>query len=302
MNTRLIKDKFEKIGARVRIEKMADNRNEARSSRWDLWGPFVTFENGKAVINDEPPEESDTPNIRIDVAKDRKGEIFLIEAGDAVDVRVMDCVPRNRHLLLFVKSDLTNLRFLCGHDERQWYVAAIPDSDKPASSVSGAIEALKPDLVKTAQKQNRVRRKNRNKRRNKGFVRQGEWFFVPAGDIQVDSRTILRNEPISRGTGSKPHIVEELFRIGGETVYVCGSVPGGITEEERNELFKQVPDNMKEEVRNWNWTVMKRNPEVYARGKVRHKDHRTIVLKDWHRVFMNTEDKSPARKNVVFLD
>ena len=34
---------------------------------------------------------------------------------------------------------------------------------------------------------------------------------------------------------------------------------------------------------------MIRNPEVYVRGYARHPDHATIILKDWHRVFVNAE-------------
>ena len=37
---------------------------------------------------------------------------------------------------------------------------------------------------------------------------------------------------------------------------------------------------------------MKRNPEVYARGAVRHPDHAVIVLPVWHRVYMNTENQT----------
>jgi len=47
---------------------------------------------------------------------------------------------------------------------------------------------------------------------------------------------------------------------------------------------------------------MQRDPEVYVRGRVWHPDHKTVHLDGWHRVFMNTENESQARRNVVFLD
>ena len=47
---------------------------------------------------------------------------------------------------------------------------------------------------------------------------------------------------------------------------------------------------------------MRRNPGVYVRGRVRHADHATIILHDWHRVVMNTEGQSKAMRNVAFLD
>ncbi len=47
---------------------------------------------------------------------------------------------------------------------------------------------------------------------------------------------------------------------------------------------------------------MKRNPKAYARGTVRHSDHKTITLPCWHEVLMNTETKSNSMANVAFLD
>ena len=48
--------------------------------------------------------------------------------------------------------------------------------------------------------------------------------------------------------------------------------------------------------------MMRRNPLVYVRGRVRHADHKTIMLHGWHRVLMNTERQSQAMRNVAFLD
>jgi hypothetical protein len=47
---------------------------------------------------------------------------------------------------------------------------------------------------------------------------------------------------------------------------------------------------------------MIRNAEVYAKGTVRHPDHATLVLRDWHRVAMNTEQAARAMQHVAFLD
>jgi len=44
---------------------------------------------------------------------------------------------------------------------------------------------------------------------------------------------------------------------------------------------------------------MARGAEVYAKGRVRHPDHKTIVLPFWHRVLPNREVSSV---NVAFLD
>ena len=47
---------------------------------------------------------------------------------------------------------------------------------------------------------------------------------------------------------------------------------------------------------------MVRDADVYARGRVWHADHKTITLRGWHRVLMNTEGQSLAMRNVAFLD
>src|SRR4051794_32691100 len=93
--------------------------------------------------------------IAIDIARDRRGAFFELRvqpretlAIDAIDVRA-----RERHLLLAVRDeDRLGLpigggeRFLCGHDERAWFVAAVPKG-RGASNVALAMDALKPREV-----------------------------------------------------------------------------------------------------------------------------------------------------------
>ena len=160
-----------------------------------------------------------------------------------------------------------------------------------------AFESLRPPLAQEALAKAKVRRKNRNKRRNAAFIRQGEWFFVPRPDFVVPSRhLILHNEPLSRGAGSKPHMVEEIYRRGGESVYVSRRYKGGepITPEQYVKLIQQKPH-----MEQLGWRIMRLNPTVYARGKVRHRDHKTIKLPFWHEVAMATERPNPR---VIFLD
>lgn len=92
-------------------------------------------------------------------------------------------------------------------------------------------------------------------------------------------------------------LVEEVFRTGGETVHVCSKHPNGLAPAEYKALLKRTPD-----ANRWGWSVMRRNPGVYARGTVRHSDHETITLPYWHRVFMNTETQSRTMSRVAFLD
>jgi hypothetical protein len=232
-------------------------------------------------------------DLALDVRQDRHGEYFLISRAQAstTELVVLDVQPRDRHLLLLSRSDVEKHRFLLGHDERHWFVAGIPES-KPVSRVRDAKQALKPDLVQSSELG--VRTKYRDRRSNAARIRQGEWFFVPAPQVRVELLLVLRNEPIARG-GGKPHVCEEVYRFGGETVYVSPGAPNGLTDEQYRALSEG-------ERSRWNWRVMRRNPKVYVRGRVRHHDHKTVVLDGWHEVLSNTESLSHAMRNVAFLD
>ena len=158
------------------------------------------------------------------------------------------------------------------------------------------MDALQPPDVRDSLTRSHVSCRKRYARKNRAFRRQGEWFFVPEPSLVVDDELILRNEPLRRGAG-KPHLVEELFRTGGETVHVCERYPNGLTPAEYRQVVQRNPNAIR-----WAWRMMQRNPGVYARGTVRHSDHATITLPFWHRVSMNTETQSRTMRNVAFLD
>jgi hypothetical protein len=159
------------------------------------------------------------------------------------------------------------------------------------------MEALQPQEVRTSVQRRVKRIKNRLRRRNEAFVRQGEWFFIPAPNLTVNEKLIRKNEPISRGNGGKPHVCQYLYRLGGIAVFVCSRYPQGVAPDRYRQLLLT-----NEAAKRWNWTSRVSNPTVYARGRVSHSDHKTIVLNDWHRVVMNTEWSAPGAQAVVFLD
>lgn len=236
--------------------------------------------------------------VSIDVGRDGEGEFFdlALGRGSSAELAVLDVQPTTRHLLLMARDDDGKHKFLCGHDERHWFVAAVPE-DRSASTVGTAMEALKPPLVKWEQTRRRVKPRLRNRRRNEAFVRQGEWFFVPLPEgTRVDERIALRHSPLRRGAG-KPHIVDELIRDGGEAVYVSNLYPNGLTPREYQRLISRRP-----ELRNIGWVIQRRNPRVIVRGKVRHPDHKTVTLREWRLVLMNTETQSAAMRHVAFID
>lgn len=236
----------------------------------------------------------------IDVELERGRERFVIRHGEApVELAVVNADRALRHLLLLVKAGtLSGVRkhlYLCGHDERHWFVAAVPTTTMAVTTVADAMEALKPQEVRAAQVRERVPPRKRRRRANAAFLRQGEWFFLPAPDLVTDPRFVLRRERLTRG--GKPHVVDEAYRRGGETVYVCSRRPTGVPEAEYRRIMSRDPD-----ARHWGWRVMRANPEVYVRGRVRHPDHATVVLQGWHRVLPNTEAQAPWRGQMAFLD
>ena len=279
MNAKHVETAFAAMGARLKIREVPVRR----------FPVAITF-----MRNVAPPDYA------IDIRRDRRGQFFELRVPDtlrdSLDATVLQAVPKQRHLLLLVRknSEKPQLdRFLCGHDEREWFVAAVPGG---ASSVRQAMDSLQPKLVRDALARNRVPNRERYARKNHAFRRQGEWFFVPEPALTVDERLILRNEPLRRGRG-KPHMVDQLVRMGGQTVHVCRKHPNGVTLGEYRSILQHNPN-----AAGWGWQLMRRNPEVYARGAVRHSDHATITLPFWHHVAMNTETQTRTMANVAFLD
>jgi len=116
MNTHYIERHFAKIGARVKIHL------ESRLHR--------------------------TNGVRLDIGHDGEGEFFEVTMARSpgAELRVVDIQPRLRYLLLMPNQDDGKHKFLCGHDERHWFVAAMPER-RSVSSVKSAFEALKPVAV-----------------------------------------------------------------------------------------------------------------------------------------------------------
>jgi hypothetical protein len=250
-------------------------------------------------VADRPTRRSRTASVvSLDVQADRRGEFFEIvrQPGAEAEVAVLDVQPADRHLLLLVREGKDKSKFLCGHDERHWFVAGIPEA-APVGTVRQAKEALKPAEVQSAQARQGLKAKARSRRKNAAFVRQGEWFFLPVADMAVDEKLVLRGEPLTRGNGGKPHWAEFCYRTGGEAVHVCSRHPNGVTQAQYQKIVAGNP-----KAKGWGWRTMRRNPGVYVRGRVRHADHATITLHGWHRVLMNTEGQSKAMRNVAFLD
>ncbi|HSI36898.1 MAG: hypothetical protein ACAI43_04170 [Phycisphaerae bacterium] len=275
VDANLLVAKFEQIGSRARV-------------RWD--------------------ERSAAP-VAVDIRRDREGQYFDLALGRRANpsrVEVIDARPRERHLLLMtapergpggtarVPSELKR-KFLCGHDEREWFVAAVPER-AAAANVRGAMEALKPVEVRRRVESAHVPFDRRNDRRNAAFVRQGEWFFVRAFWPEVRDIHVTRNELIRRTGGGKPHVAEFACRTGGEPCYFDSRSGRAYSIAEFARLRQAKPEYAR------TLQFQRRNARLLVRGRVRHPDHATILLREWHEVLMNTEHQAEAMRFVAFID
>jgi hypothetical protein len=271
METMLLEKQFARMGARLKV---------------NAW-PTI--------------RRSRSTGFSVDIDRDENGPFFDVTLGiDAErELEVLDIQPGQRHLLLLVREPdgrrEAKHKFLCGHDERDWFAAAVPETSGVAT-VRTAMEALKPREVLAAQARKGLKARHRNRRHNRAFVRQGEWFFIPEPDLVVDPTLVLGNEPLARGRG-KPHWAESLYRSGGETVYVSRDYPRGLTEAEYKAFLARKPSAKRQK-----WAVMRRNPGVWVRGKIRHPDHKTVKLNGWHMVVPNTESQAASMRHLAFLD
>lgn len=220
----------------------------------------------RVVMNPWDPEADSF--FRIQLTRTHRREQFEIRVSGRVALDIPDVDADLRQLLLLARwEDARAGRFvenatLCGFDERHWFAAALPLSEKAAiRTIADAHEALKPPAVRESQARLGVRGPLRNSRKNPGFIRQGEWFFIPRPELSLDLHQAVRNGELSRGFG-RPHIVQ----------YLTGDT----------DRFS------------WRRGWGPRNKPVYARGWVRHRDHRSIHLPIWHEVEPNEEVGLPG--------
>lgn len=261
MDTVFLQKHFAAMGARLKV-----HQDERPSTRWRV-----------------------IPPLAIDVKTDKHGEFFEFALGaQPPEVKLLQIQPQARHLLLLTE---VGDRFLCGHDERHWFVAAI---ESPVSTVREAKQSLMPEALRAQIGQ--LPFGEIDNRRNTHFQRQGEWFFVPVRK-QVPDWFILRDEPLQRNPRSKPHLCEELYREGGRRVYIVFNQQGRSRVLSEQEYLKRKDQNP--EFDRFGVQTRVADPTVYVRGSVRHADHATIHLRGWHRVFLNGEK---ASEMVRFLD
>jgi hypothetical protein len=127
---------FSRMGARVKVMEAAPSPFRMRWNR--------------QRSTEQPPQ------IVIDIRRDKAGEFFEIRTapGSRLEIDVLNLQPREKHLVLLSRQFdvqgelLAKQKFMCGRDEKHWFVAAIPENE-PVSTVIGAKIELKLEEVRT---------------------------------------------------------------------------------------------------------------------------------------------------------
>lgn len=174
-----------------------------------------------------------------------KDERFQIYVGKN-RFQVLNVDKEKRHLLAHLQEeDGTKRKIVFGHDERHLFVAET--GDQRLSTVRQALDSLAPEGA-----------------RQKGVVRQGEWFFLPMQHLEPPKNLISKNENLP---GSRnPHTAEFFFA----------------------EAYVDDPVRRR-------WSTRKATPSsFYVRGKITHSDHATVELDFWHKAERNLEQRGRA--------
>jgi len=209
--------------------------------------------------------------VQMDIGRGRRRgrpvEEIRLWPGEDAELRVLNTDPALQQLVLFVHEperrftekywDVTSRkwltrirktnpqprRFLVGMDERHLFIAELATR---VTTVAQARRDLRPRAVDLAATQ------------GSKIVRQGEWFFLPVNESELEEiEGALRLAGVRRRAqlraGGRPHVVRELVNVGVRT---------------------------------------------FVRGSVRHPDHATVHLRRWMRVECNTEVRGAAASEV----
>lgn len=207
-----------------------------------------TFRQHFQVMGADVDVASDGDRFEIGIDQSRHGETFHLRfpSDGSVTAKVLDADRYQRHLLLNVahRGLGVSQKYLCGHDEFHWFVAALPEKSA-ATTLPQAMESLKPVAVRQEQRSKRVKRSRRRNRHTTAYLRQGEWFFVPRPGFDAAGQRVAHNGSLVRGAG-KPHRVDLLCRSHGGT-YVRGSVSHPDHATIRLDVWHEVFRNMEAE-------------------------------------------------------
>jgi hypothetical protein len=162
------------------------------------------------LVHEPPREFEDTlaNKYSVTTAKKEHGDNWVNELLKAAGLNRTHLVRANNNGMV-VRRETSNTKrhYLCGLDERQLFIAELPQG---VSTVRDARDCLKATEVKLAEGTFKAKR-------------QGEWFFLelPHQELEAINRAVdEKNCPVARkvplGRGGHPHVAEELVTRPGQ--------------------------------------------------------------------------------------
>ena len=250
----------------------------------NLLAKFAGWARLKVARPSGPPFRPDPGVISLDVRDDRKGEFFEIARQPGVDpeVAVLDVQPADRHLLLLVREGGEKQKFLCGHDERHWFVAAIPEtapvgtvrrprrrSSPPRSRPPRPGRGSGPRPATAARTPPTAARASGSSSRSPASPWTRSWSCATSRSPGQRRQAALGRVLLPDGRRDGLRLLPAPQRRH------RGAVPRQILAGSPKAKGVGLAGHAAES-------------GVYVRGRVRHADHETITLHGWHRVLIVT--------------
>jgi len=269
---------FEKAGLLLKIAKESFGRNNRdvfgitilrklkgniRTEYFSLW-PGDAAHNRIEVVSTDP----DRKQLVLLVQEQKRRVHHHLSSWQAKNLPAgAKEVKRNKDgsIDFIFESSSAKRHMLLGVDERQLFIAQLP---RGVSTVSEAHKSLKTTSVTLAEGKIPGR-----------TVRQGEWFFLNTTEDERESikkalhdnvttiRKKLAIAAVAGGSGGNPHMADEIVTL------PAPKLKHGFE--------------------------VNRSRDVFVRGKVRHKDHKTVSFAQWRKVIRNAELGQPSGINWI---
>ena len=196
----------------------------------------------RVVRPEDLPRRRRRADYALDIVADKRGQLFEMqlsaEREAQLEINVLQCERHDRHLLLLVKTPEAKDRFLCGHDEREWFVAAVPGgaSTRRAGETRPAAGRVR-DAADTRGLTSASARAGTtgpsSARVNGSSCRRRICAWMRSSSCATS-----QSAAAAESRTSSPR----CFRTGGETLYVCSRFPNGITEAEYQRTHRREPE------------------------------------------------------------
>jgi len=237
-----------------------------------------TPEDFSSRIISQGSQESFLMDIRTQKGgKNERNEVFYLYPGKGNDVKILDTNKKLQQAILRVEEPdrvLVTKQHIWDKDVRKYRVENVEQQIVGGEKwflvgmdeMHLFVAQLDRPASSVSEAHGNLRPKTLKNKSHAAFKRQGEWFFTPA-----DRKTLVRLDSLSE---------TEIHRnVGLGRAYARLAGRPHIVDE------SAILDGIE-----------------YARGSVKHPDHKTKTLSNWHRVTKNTEQAAPEIKGLKWID